>query len=336
MFVEDIKNFADGRQVVIYGLFDHTDDIIRVLKYNGISPKYVVTAKKKPPPEVAGVPVRGSFDEPPPLVYCVFTAAAGVKALLRKHGIRKDTPPPEPRAAVTDAADTADMSEARPPGGGSSGSDKAHALSGVLGYLSVIGKAGTPERSANSSPGRDYTVVERDYIRYDSELCGAFVGRYAAGIREHADVIGKSGLIRSVGRYTCIDPAAVFGGVRQGRGSLTLCGEFLRDIGVSGVTADGGVRIGNDVYIGANAFIDTSVCRVIGDGAVIAANAVITADVRPYAVMGGNPAKVERFRFLRREIELLNRIRWWDFDDEKLAANADCFADYHLLLERFG
>ena len=292
-----------------------------------------MTLRKKPPTEIAGVPVRSSFDVAPPLVYCVFVTGGGVRNLLRKNGLRKDLIPKE---ALTAAADTADTSAAKTAGV----TEKQRTSSDVLGFLSEFGKPQVSEhgKSMNSSAGRDYTVVDRDYIKYDSELNGAFIGRYAAGVREHAGVIGSGGLVRSVGRYTQIDPAAVFGCVADDSGSLTLCGEFLRDIspvgGADMLTPS--VRIGNDVHIGANAFINTAVVHVIGDGAVIGANAVVTADVPPYAVMVGNPAKIERYRFLKREIALLNRIRWWDFDDEKLAANADCFADYRLLLERFG
>ncbi len=69
-------------------------------------------------------------------------------------------------------------------------------------------------------------------------------------------------------------------------------------------------RIGNDVWIGGNAIVLQSV--VIGDGAIIAAGAVVTKDVPPYAIVGGVPAKIIRYRFSALRIEQLLRERWWD------------------------
>jgi acetyltransferase-like isoleucine patch superfamily enzyme len=76
----------------------------------------------------------------------------------------------------------------------------------------------------------------------------------------------------------------------------------------------GDIVIGSDVWIGLNVFIGSGV--TIGDGAVIGAHAVVTRDVPPYAVAGGNPARVIRYRFSETQIEALLAIRWWDWSDE--------------------
>lgn len=73
-----------------------------------------------------------------------------------------------------------------------------------------------------------------------------------------------------------------------------------------------GTVIGNDVWIGQNAAIMRGL--QIGDGAVIAASAVVTKDVPPYAIVGGNPARFIRWRFPQPVIEELRALRWWRFE----------------------
>jgi acetyltransferase-like isoleucine patch superfamily enzyme len=76
----------------------------------------------------------------------------------------------------------------------------------------------------------------------------------------------------------------------------------------------GDVVIGNDVWIGANAFIGSGV--TIGDGAVIGAASVVTRDVPAYAIIGGNPARLIRYRFTPEQIAALLAIGWWNWPDE--------------------
>ncbi len=76
------------------------------------------------------------------------------------------------------------------------------------------------------------------------------------------------------------------------------------------------VVIGNDVWIGEGAKLIGGV--TIGDGAIIAAGAVVTADVPPYSIVGGVPAKTIRMRFSKEQIERLLAIKWWEKDDAVL------------------
>ena len=85
------------------------------------------------------------------------------------------------------------------------------------------------------------------------------------------------------------------------------------------------IDIGNDVWIGQSALVIDGV--KIGNGAAIAANAVVTKDVPPYAIVAGVPAKLVRFRFGKDTIDALESIKWWDKPDEWLAANRQLFAD---------
>ncbi|RKH15432.1 antibiotic acetyltransferase [Corallococcus sp. CA053C] len=83
----------------------------------------------------------------------------------------------------------------------------------------------------------------------------------------------------------------------------------------------GDTVVGNDVWIGQEATIMPGVR--IGDGAIVAAQSVVTANVAPYAIVGGNPAREIRRRFPEHVIAELLAIRWWDWDAEKLTRNLD-------------
>lgn len=85
------------------------------------------------------------------------------------------------------------------------------------------------------------------------------------------------------------------------------------------------VIIGHDVWIGDCVNIMEGVS--IGDGAVIAAGAVVIHDVPPYAVVGGVPAKLIKYRFPEKEINQLEEICWWDKDDEWLKLYGQEFDD---------
>lgn len=83
----------------------------------------------------------------------------------------------------------------------------------------------------------------------------------------------------------------------------------------------GDTVVGNDVWIGYESVIMPGV--TIGDGAVIAAKSVVTKDVPPYTIFGGNPAQVIKQRFDDDIIEKLLEIAWWNWDIKKISANLE-------------
>ncbi|EIE97470.1 CatB-related O-acetyltransferase [Saccharomonospora glauca] len=80
---------------------------------------------------------------------------------------------------------------------------------------------------------------------------------------------------------------------------------------VTGMPSKGDTVVGNDVWFGYRATMMPGVR--IGDGAIVAAGAVVTADVPPYTIVGGNPARPIRSRFDDSDVELLLRAAWWDW-----------------------
>lgn len=91
------------------------------------------------------------------------------------------------------------------------------------------------------------------------------------------------------------------------------------------------VIIGNDVWIGSHALILGGV--KIGDGAVIGAGAVVTKDVPPYAIVGGVPASIIRFRFSQEIIDKLLEVEWWNIPKNKLCNIIDVFHTSQITLE---
>lgn len=89
------------------------------------------------------------------------------------------------------------------------------------------------------------------------------------------------------------------------------------------------VKIGNDVWVGARTTILQGV--TIGDGAIVAAGAVVTKDVPPYSIVGGIPAKVLRYRFSDEDINWLMNFRWWEKDEKWLKEHAEYFDDISIL-----
>lgn len=83
----------------------------------------------------------------------------------------------------------------------------------------------------------------------------------------------------------------------------------------------GDTVIGNDVWIGQNVTIMPGV--KVGDGAIIATNTTVTKNIEPYTIYGGNPCKFIKKRYSDEKIELLLKLQWWNWDEEKIVDNLE-------------
>ncbi|GHU99870.1 acetyltransferase [Spirochaetia bacterium] len=91
--------------------------------------------------------------------------------------------------------------------------------------------------------------------------------------------------------------------------------------------------IGNDVWIGMNSIIMRGI--TIGNGAVVAANSIVTKDVPPYAIVGGNPARIIKYRFSENIINRLMEINWWDWTEDKIRKNVNLFYDVETFVKEY-
>ncbi len=111
-------------------------------------------------------------------------------------------------------------------------------------------------------------------------------------------------------------------------GGWEKCTPAIEDLPIKGDTV-----VGNDVWIGQNVTVMPGIH--IGDGAVIAADSVVTGDIPAYHIAGGNPCRVIRKRFDDALIEHLLKLRWWDWDAEKIFDNLEalCSGDPGKIME---
>ena len=129
-----------------------------------------------------------------------------------------------------------------------------------------------------------------------------------------------------IGKYCSIGSGAVFvmGGNQGHRADWVSTFPFYYQANIfkdakNSYEKVGNTTIGNDVWIGSEAMIMPGI--TIGSGAIIAARAVVTKDVEPYAVVGGNPAEFIKYRFTEERISELLKLKWWNWSEEKVKAN---------------
>lgn len=94
------------------------------------------------------------------------------------------------------------------------------------------------------------------------------------------------------------------------------------------VKSKGDTVIGNDVWIGNSATVMQGI--KIGDGAIIGTNSLVTKDVEPYTIVGGNPAREIRKRFDDEIIHFLLQLKWWDWDVKKITDHLDLITSANI------
>ena len=161
------------------------------------------------------------------------------------------------------------------------------------------------------TPEKFYDNIEHHYEFLGDKL---IIGKFCA-IAEGVKFImnGANHRMNSVTTY----PFNIMGG---GWEQFT---PSLDDLPLKGDTV-----VGNDVWIGQNVTVMPGI--YIGDGAIIAANSVVTKDIPPYCIAGGNPCRVIRKRFGEDLIAYLLDLKWWDWDADKIFRNMDALCSGDL------
>ncbi len=152
--------------------------------------------------------------------------------------------------------------------------------------------------------------------------------------------IGRYDKIREadIGKYCSISWDVTIGAPTHPFSTITNCAlTYRKEYGV--VDFDGNLpqkrtKIGHDVWIGCDATLIAGV--TVGDGAVVGAGAVVTKDIPPYEIWGGVPAKKIGLRFDEKTKDILEEIKWWEWQPEEIRECLDLFRknlDYETAVE---
>ncbi len=185
----------------------------------------------------------------------------------------------------------------------------------------------------NSSLGEKCLVS--DSCRVEDSRFGFFSWLYPNGIMYSTSIddysyIQKNGSVwhSSIGKFCSISWNVSIGGGEHDFHKITA--HSMLYASMYGFVEEplydrfaGVCKIGNDVWIGAGAHILRGV--TVGDGAVIAAGAVVTKNVEPYSIVAAVPAKTIGHRCSDKKIEEMLKIRWWDFPDDLIKENMELF-----------
>lgn len=170
----------------------------------------------------------------------------------------------------------------------------------------------------NCKLGKNIAINRRCYIN------DSFIGNYSyLGINTTVNYA-------KIGKFCSIARNVDIGGFNHDYKKISTLPEFRFKQLLNGGSKliikeqhDNLCQIGNDVWIAAGANILHNV--VIGDGAIVGAGAVVTKDVEPYSIVAGVPAKIIKYRFEKKYIDELLKIKWWDWPVSIIENNIDLF-----------
>ena len=194
-----------------------------------------------------------------------------------------------------------------------------------LGHAAIIGGFHSEFEGYNAIGSKSFFAGSIGYGSYIGSNCVIYgkIGKFCS-IADNVNVVVGNHPTRS---FISTHPA--FFSTKQQAGFTFVDKQRYEETNYS--NGNDLVTIGNDVWIGYGATILSGV--TVHDGAVIAAGSVITKDVPAYAIVGGVPAKIIRYRFTDEQIEKLKELKWWNKSPDWIKENAKYFDNIDQNLE---
>ena len=193
----------------------------------------------------------------------------------------------------------------------------------VITRASLMGK----NRIYKSANVCDSTVGIATYVGASSNLANCIIGNFCSISQKVNVIVGT----HPTSSYLSTHPA--FFSTRKQSGFTFASNNDFEEFKYADEKQKKTVVIENDVWIGYGVNILQGI--TIGNGAIVASNALVTKDVPPYSIVGGVPAKIIKYRFQEDEITKLLKIQWWNKDWGWIKSNASKFANPSQFLREY-